>query len=243
MRGAELVARDWASEALAQTMIAHGSLHAWAEAQPGREALRGRGVAWATTLSASAERMGGTPVVVRHSRHGGMFASLTGDLFLAPTRAPHELDTSTRLASAGVLTPEIIAYAVHPVAGVLARSDVMTRRLPDGRDFPAAWAAEASAPVRQAMIEAVAVLLRALSTAGAQHPDLNVKNVYLAGEGTARTAYVLDVDRVAFVTSGDVAASNFARFARSARKWNELHALGVGDDALVKLASLAWVGT
>ncbi len=236
-----LAARDWAVDTLTRLLGEHGSLFHWAEAQPSREALQGRGVAWAVTLPAGAGSQASTPVVVRHTRHGGMFAAVTGDLFLAPTRAPRELATSARLQAAGVPTPEVIAYTVHRVAGVLGRSDVMTRRLPEGRDFPAAWRADASSDARNALIDAVAALLRALSAAGAQHPDLNVKNVYLAGAGATATAYVLDVDRVSFDANPQLAARNFARFARSARKWNELHALGVGDDALVRLASQAWV--
>jgi len=235
---ADLVAREWASAALCDALRAHGTLHRWAEARPDREALRGRGVSWATTLTPMSAAS--VPVVVRHSRHGGALAGLTGDVFLRPTRAPHELTTATRLAAAGVATPEIIAYAVYPLVTSFARSDVMTRRLPSGQDFPAAWSADPSPNARAAIIDAVAALLRALSTAGAHHADINIKNVYIAGDGTSRTAYVLDVDRVSF-DAGDAAAQNFARFARSVRKWNELHALGVGDDALVRLASLAWV--
>lgn len=203
--------------------------------------LRGRGIAWSTALPAGAGTQSSTPVVVRHSRHGGMFAGLTGDVFPMPTRAPRELATAVRLAAGGVPTPEVIAYAVHPVAGILARSDVMTRLLPEGRDFPEAWRADDSAAARAALIDAVAVLLRALSSTDAQHPDLNLKNVYIAGVGAAATAYALDVDRVSFAPDAQVAARNFARFARSARKWNEVHGLGVGDDALLRLATAAWV--
>jgi len=235
----ELVAREWASGVLSDALRAHGSLFRWAESQADREALRGRGIAWATTITPSAATP--IPVVVRHSRHGGLLAGVTGDLFLRPTRAPHELAAAVRLADAVVATPEVIAYAVHPVAGVFARSDVMTRRLPPGRDFPDAWCADASPESRQAIIDAVAALLRALSAAGAHHADLNIKNVYIAGTGASATAFVLDVDRVSFGGTADAAARNFARFARSVRKWNELYNLGVGDDALVRLAALAWV--
>jgi hypothetical protein len=54
-------------------------------------------------------------------------------------------------------------------------------------------------------------------------------------------ACVLDVDRVTFANGARAAASNFARFARSVRKWQLLHALPVGDQELVRLASLAWL--
>ncbi len=236
-----LVARDWATAALTQAMAQHGSLFHWAAAQTTRDPLHGRGVAWGTVLPAGAGGQPNTPVVVRHTRHGGLFAGVTGDLFAMPTRAPRELSTAVQLASAGVMTPEVIAYAVHRVAGVLARSDVMTRRLPEGRDLPDAWRAAPPGDARDAIIDAVATLMRALSSCGAQHADLNVKNVYVASEGAAVTAYVLDVDRVTFMNDPHVSAQNFARFARSARKWNALHALDFDDSALVRLATLAWV--
>ena len=236
-----LVARDWASAALRQALLAHGSLFRWAEAQPARHALAGRGVAWATILPAGSGPADQTHVVVRHTRHGGFFAGLTGDLFTLPTRAPRELDTALRLAAGGVPTPEVIGYAVHPTAGVLARSDMMTRRLPAGRDLPDAWRAAPPGAAREAMVDAVAVLLRSLAALGAQHVDLNVKNVYLAGEGTATTAYVLDVDRVRFTRDAQVSARNFARFARSARKWNAERNLGFDDEALVRLAARSWL--
>ncbi len=213
----------------------------WAEAQHDREPLQGRGVAWAATLSANAIAGSDTAVVVRHSRHGGLLAPVRGDLFLRPTRAPRELATSVRLTAGGVATPEVIAYAVHPIGGLFARSDVMTRRLPAGRDFPEAWRTDASSAARGAMLEAVAVLLRALSALDAHHPDLNVKNIYVAGTGITVTAYVLDVDRVRFTGDGQAAARNFARLARSVRKWDLKQGLGFGDESLVRLAALAWV--
>jgi 3-deoxy-D-manno-octulosonic acid kinase len=235
-----LVARDWATPSLVAALAAHHSLHGWAEAQPGREALHGRGVAWGTALGAGAGTQTSTPVVVRHSRHGGALAALTGDLFARPTRAPRELAAAVRLAGAGVPTPEVLAYTVHRVAGWLARSDVMTRRLPAGHDFPEAWRAATPGAARDALLDAVATLLRALASAGAHHPDLNVKNVYITS-GDAPVACVLDVDRVTFDGDPHAAARNFARFARSVRKWQALHDLPVGDAELVRLASLAWV--
>jgi len=241
LRRVELVSRDWAAESLRRALGAHGSLYSWAATQADRTALRGRGIAWTATLAAGPEGTPVTPVVVRHTRHGGLFAGLTGDLFPLPTRAPRELAAAVRLAAGGVPTPEIIAYTVHPVAGFLARTDVMTRRLPDGRDFPEAWRAHQSPAAQDAVMEAVATLLRALAALGAQHPDLNVKNVYIAGEGAGATAYILDVDRMTFGEKAEASARNFARFARSARKWNDAHGLRVSDDALVRLAALAWV--
>jgi tRNA A-37 threonylcarbamoyl transferase component Bud32 len=145
--------------------------------------------------------LGDERVVVRHSRHGGLLAPITRDLFLTPTRAPHELSVSLQLRTAGVPTPEVVAYATYAVIPGIERADVITREIP-GRELMSPEGAEA--------------LIAAMSRAGAVHPDLNMRNVLV--EGT--TAYVLDVDRVYFLAPNDprVTERNRGRLLRSARK-------------------------
>jgi hypothetical protein len=199
-----------------------GTLHTWAATRPDRRELRGRGVAYAVSLA------DGTDVVVRHSRHGGLLAPLTRDLFLAPTRAPRELATSLRLRAAGVLTPQVVAFVTYPAGPLFRRADVATRLVPDGRDL-AAVVADARG---DAWIGATGALLRALARAGARHPDLNLKNILLSPAG----AWVLDVDVVALDVPRDVAArANWARLGRSLTKWRRLHALPIDDGALARL--------
>jgi 3-deoxy-D-manno-octulosonic acid kinase len=211
-----------------------GTLYDWAAGRAGALALAGRGTAWSTTLP------NGTEVVVRHSRHGGLLAPLTGDLFLPPSRAPQELATAVRLARAGVATPEVAVVAVYPALGVFCRADVATRTL-RGSDFPAAWRAAADEPARHAILDATATLLRAMQRAGAAHPDLNLKNVFLTGSGSNLTAFVLDVDRIAFGAADDptVAGRNIARMVRSARKWRAQWGLQIGEDHILRLAAAA----
>ena len=200
-----------------------GSLHAWASAQPGARAMAGRGVAWATRLP------DGPDVVVRHSRHGGMLASLTGDLFIAPTRAPRELDTSLRLRASGVRTPELLAYVVYTAAGPLCRADVVTE-LVNGLDLPGALQAHHAHQERHEIRVAVSRLMEALWIAGAHHPDLNARNVLVATPLEARKAYVLDVDRVVFGKPRDERPRemlrNSVRLQRSLRKVRD----GMGID-------------
>jgi hypothetical protein len=182
--------------AAVDSVLAGGqTLHAWASREPGARPLRGRGTSYAV-------RLGDTAVVVRHSRHGGFFAPVTRDLFLAPTRAPHELAVSLRLRVAGVPTPEVVAYATYAVAPGVRRADVVTREIA-GRELESAEDAEG--------------LLAALSRVGAVHPDLNMRNVLVDGA----TAYVLDVDRVYFLPPGDprIVERNRARLMRSAGKF------------------------
>jgi hypothetical protein len=212
--------------------LAGATLHGFASRQPGARALAGRGTAWAAALP------NGVEVVVRHTRHGGALAALTGDLFFSPTRAPRELANALRLANAGVPTPEVVAYVVYPVVGPLARADVATRAL-RGADFPDAWRAAGDEVARKSLLAALATLLRSLRGAGALHPDLNLKNVFITPNGDGPTAFVLDVDRVEFAAAGSasVAAQNLSRLIRSARKWRKRWNLDI--DEFTDLAPLA----
>jgi hypothetical protein len=218
--------------AAVRSAMGSSTLYDFASQQPGASALAGRGTAWAAALP------NGVEVVVRHTRHGGALAALTGDVFLAPTRAPRELATALRLAHAGVPTPEVVAYAVYPVLGPLARADVATRAL-QGVDFPDAWRATADASARKSLLAALATLLRSLHAAGALHPDLNLKNVFITPDGGGPNAWVLDVDRVEFGAAGsaEIASENLSRLIRSARKWRKRWNLDI--DEFTDLAPLA----
>lgn len=231
-KGCQAVARDWAASEVVKALRC-GTLHEWAAGQPVREEMRGRGIIYSVNLPLAPA----IPVVVRRNRHGGLLHGLTGEYFLAPTRAPLELATSLRLAAAGIPTPEVIAYAIYPVGGLFARSDVMTRRLPEGDDVPAAWKKAANSD-RSSILSAMARLVAALAGAGAWHADLNLKNIYIAGRGADLTAYLLDVDRVDFPGGSDVAGRNFTRLARSARKWRTRWGLDFDEDSLARLAAL-----
>ncbi|MEK7246362.1 MAG: lipopolysaccharide kinase InaA family protein, partial [Pseudomonadota bacterium] len=111
---------------------------------------------------------GGTRVVVRHNRHGGLLGPLTGDLFLAPTRAPDELEISLTLARLGVPTPEIVAYVLYPPGGLLQRSDVASKEIQSGRDLADILTSDGS-PERAAAFAATAELLGSMARAGARH--------------------------------------------------------------------------
>lgn len=208
IRGAEVVAhRDHA--AAIRSAMEGLTLHEWASRQLGAQPMRGRAIAYGTTLADS------TAVVVRHSQHGGLLAPLTRDLFVRPTRAPRELEISVRLSSAGVRTPRVIAYAIYPALAPFARADVATQRL-YGSAFPDAWARADSEHDQHAMIGAVVELLRSLRAAKAQHADLNARNVFILGQQPT-AAVVLDVDRVEFpaTSAGVIAEYNALRLIRS----------------------------
>lgn len=232
---ASVVAMDEAASAVRAAMGDGRTLHAWAATVPGATPFTGRATAWGVRLPESS-----IDVVVRHSRRGGAFAGWLGDRFVRPGRAPRELTAARRLAAAGVPTPQLVAYAIYPAGPGLCRSDVVTRRLPDGQDLPATWAV-VDATEREALLHATAALLHALERAGAQHPDLNARNIHLSRVDDAWHAHVLDVDRVHFVPVGDPStrARNLARLLRSLGRWRDRHALAVTDDHLARLTALA----
>ncbi len=160
--GAEVVALTSCADAVRQVLVA-GSLYSYAASHAARRELRGRGKAYAVPLPDGATR-----VVVRHSQHGGLLAPVTGDRFLAPTRAPHELIVALDLAAAGVPTPEVIAYATYPAwLGALRRADVATREIVGGRDLTSALAKASRPRDVSAVIARPVTLLRALRSAGA----------------------------------------------------------------------------
>lgn len=229
---ATVVALDAALPDVLEAVRHCDTLHRWAERVPEAERFRGRGAAFGVRLPTS-----GIEVVVRHAQHGGLLAPLTGDLYRWPSRAPWELEASRRLRSAGVPTPELVAYALYPSGPGCCRCDVATRRLPAGGDLPERWLS-ADAAGRAALLAAVGLLLRALRAAGAVHEDLNVKNIYVADDGAALRAYALDVDRVRF-SADDPTPANLARLGRSFRKARTQFGLSVSEDELAALDAMA----
>lgn len=234
--GVEVVALATVAPVMDQVLRA-GTLYRYAEHHPRARMLAGRGIAYAVPLPD-----GGPSVVIRHSRHGGLFAPITGDRFLGRTRAPRELDVALRLAHAAVPTPEVVAYATYTSGGIVRRADVATREVPDSRDLAAALADDPTPAHKRALLAATAKLLGVLAAAGARHPDLNLKNVLIARDPNGDLeALVLDVDRVWFDEPGSprVTAANLRRFIRSARKLRRLRAIDIEEADLLWLASAA----
>ena len=232
---ADLVARSDAVEAVADALSA-GTLHAYAARHPAARALQGRVMAFAAPLPRT-----GTWVVVRHAHHGGLFAPVTRDRFLAPTRAPRELATARRLAELGIPTPSIIAYVIYPAGLFLRRSDVASIEIGGGADLAAIFTGAAHAVGRAAAIAAAGTLLRTLARVGVRHPDLNLKNILVAPSPNAGViAYLLDVDRVRILTNGgDAGATNATRLARSARRWRDRHGAPITEAEITALETAA----
>ena len=145
----------------ARLMLADGSLYEAAARDLSAVRLQGRGVAYAIALPVT-----GAQAVVRHNRHGGKLARLTRDLFLPPTRAPHELAVALRLRVLGVPTPDVLMYGTSPAPFPFRRADVVTRRIEGGRDLATFLAFNAPNADREAAWEATRALVRTMNEAG-----------------------------------------------------------------------------
>lgn len=207
------------------------TLHEFAARHPSARALQGRGTAFAVPLPGSQN----VRVVVRHNRHGGLFAALTGDRFLSPTHAPHELEVAMTLASLGIPTPQVLAYALYPPGGIVQRADVCSLEIPGGMDL-ADILVRGHDAARTGALDATATLVAALSHAGARHHDLNAKNILI----TTEAAYVLDVDRVTLGGRPDAALNgNLTRLSRSLRKWRDRFGARITEQEITQLGDFA----
>ncbi len=236
-----LVATPALYDALATRLGEHETLYAWAEESPQPRALQGRGVVYVAAIEEC-----DITVAVRHAWHGGLFAPVTGDRFLAPTRAPREAAANILLRTHGVPTPELLGYALYPAGPGLRRVDVVSRYIPDSWDFGAVLAGVAPNLDRERAVRAVLPLLAQLAGARAVHPDLNVKNILLVRDtANAWHAWVLDVDVVSFrdIPPAGVMAINVRRLLRSIRKWHARHDLPLDEPWLAGFVRAALAAT
>jgi hypothetical protein len=211
--------------------MATGTLYEWAASQQPRETFTGRGEAYGV-------RLGGTPIVVRHARRGGLLAPLLRDRYLGQPRFLREIAMSRHLAGAGIATPEVVAAARYG-SGIGHRADVATRRV-EGRDLAAVFFGDTppAGDERVLILHEVGRTVRRLHTGGFVHPDLQLRNILISPypvfpDAPASpdspnapvpflTVWLLDVDTCRAVGRSDLAAhrANVARFARSWEKLN-----------------------
>jgi len=224
------IALDSCRSAL-ESILLNETLYDYATRQPDARKFRGRATVYAVELPD-----GCGSAVVRRSMRGGWLAGLNTDLFLPPTRGLRELIASLRLRSAGIATPEIVAFLVYPAGSILRRGDVLTREV-YGEDLGSVLSGSESSEKRSAAMEFAAILVASLSRAGVHHADLNLRNILISSEA----AYILDIDRVRFHVPGDpiVLRANIERLQRSLRKRRDLDGLPIDEGEIVALGARA----
>lgn len=226
---------------ITREILEHDTLYSYAARDPGALVFQGRAPVYAITLPPLSGR-----VAVRHVMRGGIVGHLLHDRFLPPTRVARELTAAFRLRLGGVPTPEVLAVGTYPAGGFFRRADVVTRFIEGGADLSAVFGDVRNDAQRHPILDAVAMLLSRLTATGAQHPDLNLKNVLITSAENGYVAHVLDVDRVHFHVPGDplVARANIERLMRSLRQWRtrlapRSNALSDDDISYLTLAAAA----
>lgn len=212
------IARTDVRATVADAVARNGTLYRWADRAVDREDFWGRGAAYGVTL-------GGQRAVVRHARRGGVPSFFSDDWFLGAPRFLTEVAMSRALSDVGVATPAVLAGVAYR-AGIGYRADVATSRV-NGLDLATLFFGPAppEAARRDAMITAVAALIRRLHDSGFLHPDLQLRNILIEEVAVSPTAWLLDVDTCRRFAPHDISSrrANVARFYRSWDKWNRRH--------------------
>jgi 3-deoxy-D-manno-octulosonic acid kinase len=159
---------------------------------------------------------GGGWAVARAYRRGGAMRRLNRARYFLGHRAFAELRATEAARAAGVRVPEVVAAGERRrVPGYEA---LLATRGIEGAEELAGWlAARGRGPERERVLRAAGEQVARLHDAGIGHPDLNLRNVLVAGVGV----YLLDLDRARryprAVPPGR-RARDLRRFLRSARK-------------------------
>lgn len=173
---------------------------------------------------------GGTSMVLRRYRHGGLLGALTRTLLLGPGRPLSELSVTARAEAAGAPVPHVLCLVLWPMWGPFWSGVIGTREETDAEELLAAWRDRPTGPELWRLLRTVGGAIRRLHDAGVEHRDLQLRNVLIArggpGPGASQRGgsriVVIDLDRARFhggrPLSSRRRAANMARLVRSAVK-------------------------
>jgi hypothetical protein len=181
--GASLVLRDDVAEGLvAAGAAAPESLRPRASAS-----YEGRGRPFGVDVP------GAGRVFVRQYQHGGALRRITGELYRGDGRFLAELGALVDAAKAGVGVAEALGVVSAPGGLGLRRGWLFAREVPGAVDVLTFLRSRPTPARRRAVLETAGRAIRALFDAGFEHPDLHMKNLLVAPDGSV---LVLDFDRV-----------------------------------------------
>lgn len=168
---------------------------------------QGRGQTWFF-------KSGDQGFVLKHYRRGGAVARLLRDRYLwtglERTRAWREFRLLAELSARGLPIPRPVSARIKR-HGLYYTADLITYRCEGFTPLAEALASDA---LGTATWQAIGGTLRAFHEAGADHPDLNARNI-LIKEGEI---IVLDWDRAVIRRPGDGQQENLARLKHSLDK-------------------------
>lgn len=155
----------------------------------GRDAIaggfRGRGTALKVNTPAG-------PAVLRRFRRGGMVAGLLGDRYLYTgwerSRAFREWRLLEKLNDRGLPVPKPLAASCER-AGPWYRAGLLTEWIADTETFADRIG---NGTINAEQWRAIGAAIRRFHDAGAEHADLNTRNILLDGAGRV---YLVDFDR------------------------------------------------
>lgn len=164
---------------------------------------------------------GGARVVIRRYRRGGAMRWVNRTHYFGGNRAFDELRATERARAGGVRAPVVVAAIERPGRLAGYRAWLATELVPHAHDL-AAWLHHSGADeARRLLVMAEAGRqVGRMHAAGVAHPDVNLRNLLVAGDLGAEV-YLIDFDRadvgVSSVSRGR-RERDLRRLARSARK-------------------------
>jgi len=184
---------------------------------PGSKHLEGR------TLHLCVPLKNGEWMVVRHYSHGGLFRSLTRDLYLFGSRSFLEAALTEEIRSHGIPTIQPIGAIHHRVFAFFYRAYLLSLEIPSARDLVqylreiGPHPAGETLVTKRRIIRSGGLILRQFHQAGFFHSDLQLKNLVLSRD----QLFLIDFDRSyrKEILSLREKTENLLRLNRSAEKW------------------------
>lgn len=143
---------------------------------------------------------GGSPIVLKKMRRGGMFASLRGDRFRGDRRLLRNLTVPLNAIRRGVSTPRPVVLLLQRHAGSY-EAWLGVEEIPGTSNLGVRLALAGQredGELRSAMYA-----VRKMHDAGVHHPDLNLANLLTRRDSAGWSAFIVDLDR-ARVSEGAV---------------------------------------
>jgi serine/threonine protein kinase len=174
-------------------------------------------------------------IIIRHSRHGGLFGYIAGDIYCKENRFLNELIASETAIKKGVNTAEIIAVIRHRAFGPFYRFEVLSKEISNSLDLIELLTNPPLLPLftkgggrggikfsdRKNIIEVVAQAIKKMHDAGLYHTDLHLKNILIQHTSdNDLKAYIIDMDKTKRmdVVSTRLRMRNLSRLDRSVEK-------------------------
>lgn len=177
------------------------------------------------TLHPSIPLKEGKRIVIRHYLHGGLFRTLTRDLYLFGWRSFQELALTMRIRGCGISTIEPIG-AIHWTLRPFYKAHLLSLEISGAKDLIQYFQEIGPHPSRQRLlhkrrtIRSAGLLVHQFHEAGFFHGDLQLKNILVSGE----QLFLIDFDHSyqKEVLTANERKKNLLRLNRSAEKWKRL---------------------